>query len=214
MYYGCDSGTDSVCDNETLFFYIGQLGYGTTVSSTYFNTSAANQAKQNQGLVYGYWFLLGPDSDPDYNGTSSEAYAWGQKQAHIAYNAWFNNPYVTQWTLFGDVEITSTSETNGWGTSTALNQKVWEGFYNQLSSEGLIPGVYSGPTLWQSIMGSGYNLNGVTPLWTSEPQESCGICPSNMANAQGFGNESPSVWQYNISNTCSVDLDCSSSLPS
>lgn len=114
MYYGCDSYSDAVCDSQELYFYLGEIGGGTVSGSATqggygpfnaFNTSASSTVNvTSRGGTYGYWFLLGPTCDPSYDGTSSEAYSWGEAQVSAALHAWDNNLNVSNILLFADIE--------------------------------------------------------------------------------------------------------------
>ncbi len=169
MYGGCDSNTDAFPCGAN--FYIGQLGSGTKIGEApcgggvAFNTSATSTINAEVGgNTYGYWSVLGPKGDPSYNGTEAEAYSWGEKQGTAAWNAYNDNANVVNITLFGDLEdyVPPSGCPSGiadWGWMSGnqiLNQQVWEGFYNELKSLGMNPGVYSYPNFWATYMGSGW----------------------------------------------------------
>src|SRR5215472_12818580 len=47
-----------------------------------FNQAKANFARHHKGVgTAAYWFMAGPGVDPHYNGTVSQARAWGRQQA-------------------------------------------------------------------------------------------------------------------------------------
>ncbi len=197
--------------------HIGELGTGTTIGGgpcegACFNTAAANAVGSSN--TFGYWFVLGPE--PNYT-TIAEAKSWGESQGNAAVKAWYDNIYVARQTIFADIE--GTAGTNGWSSNTLLNQAVWEGWFSAVNNADngvLKAGVYSAPDAWASIMGSSYNLNGTTPEWSYEPQIGCAAsCPTPTSyEAQGFGGESPGIWQYAQNCGTYGDLDCSDNLPS
>jgi hypothetical protein len=145
-YYGTDSSAPDgcgkgpytepagFCSNGTHGYYgeyIGEMGSymnwkGCTTSGL--NWVQANYNMANDNLVNyqiglgaaGYWFAAGPGRDPNYNGTTSEATAWGAAQAkqvisHLS-GVFFNFRYI-----FMDIENNGTApDGNGWNT-------VWNG---------------------------------------------------------------------------------------
>lgn len=121
-YYGTDSLTQSCCGMPQNF-YIGKTGQGLSMSTTYFNTSAALAAGNNK--THSYWFLLGPNSPTKPSGDTP--YAWGQRQATKACDAWFDHPYAGFFsgkTIFGDIEQPSSY---GWTGTLTQNRDVLRG---------------------------------------------------------------------------------------
>lgn len=208
MYYGCDSASNSFPCGAN--FYIGQIGYGTTQSYTYFNTAAANAV--GAANTYGYWFVYGPDAVDAT--TDAAAYSWGQQQADAAYAARLNAPApIGRVTVFADVEGGPGS--NGWSSNVALNRKVWEGFFNQLAAHVLSAGLYSTSYQWTQTMGSGYGIPAGTSVWSADSQNTpgCDSCPSSFPELPSIGGVSPVIWQYNGTPGCSADLNAANSLP-
>ncbi|MBV9094792.1 MAG: DUF4232 domain-containing protein [Streptosporangiaceae bacterium] len=146
FYYGTDSAAPTACGTGpytepagdcangtegTYGEYMGMVGsfanwQGCTTSGLAWDQSNYNMANDNlvdyhTGLgAAGYWFAAGPGRDPHYNGTASEATAWGEEQAAAFLSAasglYFNFRYV-----FIDIENNGTApDGNGWNT-------VWNG---------------------------------------------------------------------------------------
>ena len=216
VYGGADSNTGNFPCGEA--FYIGELGWGTSPGqapcgggAAFNSTAAAAINDQDNCATYGYWFLMGPLADPNYNGTTSEAYTWGQKQGNATDTAWGNNAAVCNEVIFADMENYVpcpgiVPANNGWDQSNiSLNQQVWEGWYNTINAL-QTPGVYSSPDFWSTFMGNYALPSGVTE-WTSEPQESG--CPGTWS-AESFGGLFADIWQFQAS---SADYDIATSLP-
>jgi hypothetical protein len=164
--------------------------------------SAANSAQANtnytvyhKGIGTGvYWFMGGPGVDPHYNGTASEAYAWGEQQAsRTLYD--IGHVHVTYPVVFMDVEIPGNAPDytpapdNGWnavytsacsgvvkhrGIPAAVDRAVISGFAAYLTTHSSYKaGVYSAPGVWTSIFGTGTaSLIPNTYEWTYEPETS------------------------------------------
>ena len=100
FWYGSDSSTIAVGGNAVPYTepvvggpyggYIGMTGnwahYVGCGKIVVWSATNAAQANANYAKHYGvgtgvYWFMGGPGVDPHYNGTASEAYAWGASQA-------------------------------------------------------------------------------------------------------------------------------------
>ncbi len=220
MYYGCDSGSNHFpCAAD---FYIGRVGYGVTRDYTYFNASAANRV--GAANTYAYWFVEGPDAAGATN--NDAAYNWGQRQADAAHDARLAAPApISRVTVFGDFE--GFRGQNGWSTNVALNQKVWQGFFNQMAHNVLSAGVYSTATQWNDIMnaGAGFGIPPGTSIWSADDTDSsgsngpvpCDGCPSSFPSLPLIGGITPVIWQYNQNNgsspTCPADLDAATRLP-
>ncbi len=199
--------------------------------------SATNSAQANtnyltyhRGIGTGvYWFMGGPGVDPHYNGTTGEAYAWGQQQAaRTLYD--ISHVHVTYPVVFMDVEIPGNAPNytpapdNGWNTvyTSACSGKVrryhipasvdradFNGFaaYITAHSHDKV-GVYSAPSVWASIFGTGTaSLIPDTYEWTYEPETSSlsnapfGWCLKSGGCAQFFGGQTSSnahalMWQW------------------
>lgn len=127
--------------------------------------------------------------DPHYNGRASEARAWGAAQAARALSD-IAKIKVTYPVLFADVELPgkapgiSPAPDNGWNsvyTSTcsgkvshsfipaAIDQADFTGFTDYIASHSSFkPGVYSAPSVWASIFGTGSyaTVSNSTYEWT------------------------------------------------
>ena len=201
--------------------------------------SATNSAQANtnyltyhRGIGTGvYWFMGGPGVDPHYNGSTGEAYAWGQQQAaRTLYD--ISHVHVTYPVVFMDVEIPGNAPNytpasdNGWNTvyTSACSGKVkqfhipasvdradFNGFaaYITAHSHDKV-GVYSAPSVWASIFGTGTaSLIPNSYEWTYEPEtSSLSNAPFGWrlnhgagATAQFFGGQTSSsahalMWQW------------------
>jgi hypothetical protein len=146
--------------------------------------SATNSAQANTnfttyhlGIGTGvYWFMGGPGVDPHYNGTTTEAYAWGQAQAKQTL-ADVASLAVTYPVIFADVELPgnapgiSPAPDNGWnavytspcsgkvshsGVPAAVDRADFNGFFDEIArGSSFTPGVYSSAPVWASIFGTG-----------------------------------------------------------
>jgi hypothetical protein len=142
--------------------------------------SSSNSADANADFDHGdigigtgvYWFMGGPGVDPHYNGTTSEAYTWGEDQAAKALSD-MSGETVTYPVVFMDVELPGIAPApdNGWNSvytspcsgqvkisyvSPALDRADFDGFAAYLTSHSSYKaGVYSSPSIWDSIFGTG-----------------------------------------------------------
>jgi hypothetical protein len=164
--------------------------------------SATNSAQANtnyrvyhQGIGTGvYWFMGGPGVDPHYNGATSEAYTWGEQQAaRTLYD--IGHVSVTYRVVFMDVEIPGNAPNytpafdNGWnnvytsacsgvikhsGIPAAVDRADINGFAAYLTTHSSYKaGVYSAPSVWTSIFGTGsFSKIPNTYEWTYEPETS------------------------------------------
>lgn len=129
----------------------------------------------------------GPGVDPHYNGTASEAYTWGQRQAERAI-ADASAQAVRYKVLWMDIELPGVppADDNGWNSVRAstcsstkkatsvpasVDRADFNGFWDYESSHGWTPGVYSDAGVWSSIFGTGSasSIPG-TNEWTYEPE--------------------------------------------
>jgi hypothetical protein len=146
-YFGTDSNTAPGIGGMPQQFYLGRLGYGTTIDGTYFNSTAARATPS--GAVSGYWGVEGPFAAP----SGMAAYDWGHLQGQTAVRAWNQNPYCCGANVFADLE----SGFGGWfdpqgAPHQDLNASVLNGWLDAVVStpavlcEGsttrLTPGVY------------------------------------------------------------------------
>jgi len=162
--------------------YIGMTGkwsqwLGCKVSPLAWSSANSQEANANfahhLGIGTGvYWFMGGPGVDPNYNGSTSEAYAWGQRQA--ARTLWdIGGEHVTYPVVFMDVELPGVGPApdNGWDSvytspcsgrvrinhiSTAVDRADFNGFAAYLTSHSTYKaGVYSAALVWNTIFGTG-----------------------------------------------------------
>ena len=177
--------------------YIGMTGswsYWLGCKGGFLAWSSANSAEANTNYAHGigigtgvYWFMGGPGVDPHYNGTYSEALAWGQQQAARAV-ADANGQAVKYRVLFMDIELpgVAPAHDNGWNSvytspcsgkvrissvPASLDRGVFNGFYGYEKAHGYTPGVYSDAGVWASIFGTG-SASAIpnTDEWTYEPE--------------------------------------------
>jgi hypothetical protein len=146
-------------------------------SATNSQQANTNLSKYHKGIgTGGYWFMAGPGVDPHYNGTTSEATSWGAAQAKRALAD--VSPSTEKYPiLFMDIEIPgdapdyTPAPDNGWNSvySSACSGRVtqtsipaavdradFNGFFNYVTAHSsYTPGVYSAPSIWASIFGTG-----------------------------------------------------------
>lgn len=76
---------------------------------------------------------------------------------------------VTPVAWWADIEVG-----NSWSTNTVLNQATIDGIVYELDTSGAPVGVYSTPSMWQHITGTGYVNPGINADW----QAGVTSCPS------------------------------------
>jgi hypothetical protein len=216
--------------------YIGMIGnwaYWLGCRGAFLAWSSANSGQANynfsRGLGIGtgvYWFMGGPGVDPAYNGTAAEAYAWGERQAArtLADFAGRSVPYPV---VFMDVELPGISPApdNGWNSvytspcsgrvkasyvPASVDRSDFNGYWDYLAAHShWVPGVYSSPSVWRSIFGTG-SVAAIphTREWTYEPETTnfnlapVGWCLRGTSScAQFFGGNTASspmalMWQW------------------
>jgi hypothetical protein len=159
--------------------------------------SATNsaQANQNYALHEGvgtgvYYFMGGPGVDPHYNGSTSEAGAWGAAQAAYALAA-TAKLHVTYPVIWMDIELPggpsdyTPAPDNGWNSvytapcssvvksdfvAANVDRAEVNAFADYVYAHSSYKiGVYSAPSIWPSIFGTG-SAAPVTSLyeWTYE----------------------------------------------
>ncbi len=161
-----------------------------------------NLTKYKKGVGTGaYWFMGGPGVDPHYNGTASEAQAWGARQAARALADIRGLPAsqrVLYRVVWMDIELPGISPApdNGWDSvytspcsgvvkshsiSPSVDRADFNGFWGYVKAHSsFVPGVYSAPGNWRTIFGTGSasTITG-TDEWTYEPETaSLGNAPS------------------------------------
>ncbi len=222
-YWGTDSNSGT-CLEIPQNFYVGRFGYGTTGSTYFFNTRAAQTAGKSG--TYIFWGLEGPGLVPP----GVTFYQWGWQQASAALDAWSGNPnapFVGGHTLFADIE----SGFGGWTTGSAeyfANQQVIEGFLDRIaaastststSAAPFHPGIYITPLDWRGYVGTAFRPSTAFVLWISGCY-SCnnGICPpcddtcwTTMTNVASLlptvtstilGGSQAVLWQYWLDPPC------------
>jgi hypothetical protein len=142
--------------------------------------SAANSAEANtnyttyhDGIGTGvYWFMAGPGVDPHYNGTTTEASSWGARQAAQTLGD-MSKQHITYPVIFADIELPGIAPApdNGWNAvytapcsgrvktayvAAAVDRADFNGYRAYiLAHSSYKVGVYSAPSIWASIFGTG-----------------------------------------------------------
>jgi hypothetical protein len=126
----------------------------------------------------------GPGVDPHYNGTTAEASSWGAAQAAKTLKA-MGSLHVTYKIVWLDIELPGIRPAldNGWnnvytspcsgkiktaGVAASVDRAEVDGYEAYLTAHSsYVPGVYSSPSIWNSIFGTGSasNISG-TYEWT------------------------------------------------
>ena len=177
-------------------------------SATNAAQARTNFTKYGRGVGYGaYWFMGGPGVDPHYNGTVAEATSWGAQQAartltDIADGGGINYPVV-----WADIELPGITPApdNGWNSvytsscsgkvkqssvSASLDRSEFNGYAAYITAHSKYKvGVYSSPSVWSSIFGTG-SLAAIpnTYEWTYEPETaSLGNAPVGWCLNHGSG---------------------------
>jgi hypothetical protein len=199
-------------------------------SSTNFRQAATNFRTYHKGVgTAGYWFMAGPGVDPHYNGTAAEAAAWGRQQAARAlYDMHGSENYPI---VFMDVELPghapayTPAPDNGWNSvytspcsgqvsktfiNPSVDRAVLDGFASYVTSHSSYkPGVYSAPSIWPTIFGTGspsripnyyeWTYNGLTGSLAHHPSGWCLTGTSICARFFGGDTSASSravMWQW------------------
>jgi hypothetical protein len=200
--------------------YIGMTGnwaywLGCSGQAHFIAYSAANAAQAHTNFTqYGkgvgagaYWFMGGPGVDPHYNGTTSEAYAWGAAQAARTLSDIANGAfdYKVVWMDIETPGITPAPD-NGWndvytsscsgkvrinGIPAAVDRADFNGFFDYVTAHSSYKvGVYSTGSVWTSIFGTG-SASQIpnTYEWTYEPETTnyTGAAPVGWCLSHGSG---------------------------
>jgi Protein of unknown function (DUF4232) len=254
FYYGTDSAAPQACDSakggpytEPIGYcgngtngpygeYIGEIGSflnwadcttsGLNWVQANYNMATDNVVFYNVGLgAAAYWFAAGPGRDPDYNGTTSQAWWWGRWQAERAIanlgGRFFNFRYI-----FMDIENNGAPpDQNGWNTvwnspcgsdvksyyiPANVDYATYQGFANYINTHSPYQaGVYSAGG---DYYGSWTGIFGNEPLtdaaeWTFTNEQSGLNFPSGFsdsgANAAWFANAGQAchlLWQWSGGN--------------
>ncbi len=160
--------------------YLGEIGGYWTVlgkcGSNHWNATAAKRATTNYSKYQAgigtaaYWFGGGPGRDPHYDGTKSEAYAWGRRQAVKAWKRYSLYPQLSALLVILDVEDDwpQSGPPEGWnevvrysgshpcgtvvhrGVDPAVARATVNGFLNYIWDHAF-NGLYSSPSEWGRI---------------------------------------------------------------
>jgi hypothetical protein len=178
-------------------------------SATNAAQARTNYTRYHKGVGYGaYWFMGGPGVDPHYNGTTSEASAWGAAQAARALSDIANGGGINYPVVWMDVELPGITPApdNGWnnvytsacsgviktsGILAAVDRADFNGFANYIATHSSYKvGVYSSAGVWQSIFaGTSYGNIPNTYEWTYEPETTnySGAYPYGWCLSHGSG---------------------------
>jgi hypothetical protein len=208
FWYGTDSRTVTITGSAPYSEpvtggayggYIGMTGNWANLEDCHKIVvwSAANSAQANanyalhQGIGTGvYYFMGGPGVDPHYNGTTAEAYDWGEIQAGRALSD-AAKLHVTYPVIWADIELPggpsdyTPAADNGWnsvytspcstvvksvGVAASVDRADFNGFAAYITAHSSYKvGVYSAPDIWASIFGTGSaSLIPNTYEWTYE----------------------------------------------
>lgn len=132
-----------------------------------------NYATYHLGVGVGaYWYMGGPGVDPHWNGTTTEAYDWGEQQAAWTLAA-MKGRYVPYPVIWADIELPGIAPApdNGWNSvytspcsgkvkvssvPASVDRSELNGFAAYITSHSTYKvGVYSSPLIWSSIFGTG-----------------------------------------------------------
>ena len=193
--------------------YIGMTGnwaywLGCSGQEHFLAFSATNNAQAHTNYVTyhrgvgsgAYWFTGGPGVDPHYNGTTSEASAWGARQAARALADIANGGGIDYKVVWMDVELPgiTPARDNGWNSvytspcsgvvkqsyvPTSLDRANFNGFASYIATHSAYKvGVYSSAGVWASIFGTSTDsLIPNTYEWTYEPET------TNYSGAYPYG---------------------------
>ena len=244
FWYGTDSSAPTACGNGPYTepvngdcsstngpygAYMGEFGsyenwQGCTTSGVAWVQGNYNMANDNimeygVGLgAAGYWFAAGPGRDPHYDGTTSEAMAWGQEQAQQAMSQVsslvFNFRYI-----FMDIENNGTPpDEYGWNTvwngpcgndvkaeyvAPEVDYATFQGFANYIDDHSpYSAGVYSaggqGYGSWIGIFGN-EKIPGGAAEWTFDNQQSQLTFPAGFT-----GSASSPIWFASAPAACDL----------
>ena len=192
-------------------YWQGCAGSFLAYSATNAAQARSNYTAYGRGVGYGvYWFMGGPGVDPHYNGTTTEAYAWGQAQAARTLSDVANGGGINYPVVWADIELPGIRPAydNGWnsvytspcsGVVThsyiAVDRADFNGYAAYITAHSSYKvGIYSSAGVWASIFGTGSDsLIPNTYEWTYEPETTnSGYAPYGWrlgtgAYAQFFG---------------------------
>jgi hypothetical protein len=213
FWYGTDSKAMAVTGSGPYYEpviggryggYIGMIGNWANLTGcnkiVVWSSTNASQANINYNTYHAsegtgaYYFMGGPGVDPNYTGTSSEAHAWGERQAKQSLSdisQKSTSQRVIYPVVFADLEIPGNSPSytpapdNGWNTvytspcsgkvkvqhiPASIDRAVLNGYAAYLTGHSHFKvGVYSAPDIWADIFGTGTaSLIPNTYEWTYE----------------------------------------------
>jgi hypothetical protein len=194
FWYGTDSRQVTIAGSApysepviggTYGGYIGMTGNWANLEDCHkivvWSATNSTQANADYALHAGigtgvYYFMGGPGVDPHYNGTTSEASAWGAEQAGRAL-ADAAKLHVTYPVVFMDIELPggpsdyTPAPDNGWNSvytspcssvvksdfvAASVDRADLNGFADYVTSHSSYKvGVYSAPSIWSEIFGTG-----------------------------------------------------------
>ena len=155
------------------------------------NAAQANEnyTKYHLGVGVGvYWYMGGPGVDPHWNGTTTEAYNWGARQAAETLVD-IKGRYIPYPVIWADIELPGIAPApdNGWNSvytsicsghvrqayvPAAVDRAEFNGFAAYITSHSTYKvGVYSAASIWNSIFGTGSTYASIpnTYEWTYLP---------------------------------------------
>jgi hypothetical protein len=154
-------------------YWLGCKGGFIAFSATDNAQAHTNYVTYHTGVGSGaYWFMGGPGVDPNWNGTATEAYAWGQRQAARALSDIANGSFDYK-VVWMDVELPGIAPApdNGWNNvytspcsgvvrqsyvATSVDRADFNGFAAYIAAHSSYKaGVYSSAGIWTSIFGTG-----------------------------------------------------------
>jgi hypothetical protein len=207
-------------------YWLGCKGGFLAFSSANAAQAYTNYTKYHRGIGDGvYWFMGGPGVDPNWNGSSSEAYSWGARQAARAL-ADVASGHINYPVVWADIELpgVAPAHDNGWNSvytspcsgvvkqssvPATVDRADFNGFSDYIRAHSSFKvGVYSSAPIWASIFGTGSAASiPNTYEWTYEPETAKfanaphGWCLKAGGCAQFFGGQTSSspyalMWQW------------------
>lgn len=223
---GAYGGYIGMTGNWAYWFGCGGQEHFLAYSSANAAQAHTNYVTYHRGIGDGaYWFMGGPGVDPHYNGTAAEASTWGARQAARALSDIAKQPFDLK-IVWMDVELPGITPApdNGWNSvytspcsgvkkqsyiPVSVDRAEFNGFANYVTSHSPYKaGVYSAPSVWTKIFGTGSAAQiPNTYEWTYEPETAHlsdaphGWCLTSGGCAQFFGGQTSSgpyalMWQW------------------
>ena len=207
-------------------YWLGCKGGFIAFSSANAAQAHTNYVTYHRGVGVGaYWFMGGPGVDPNWNGTTAEASAWGARQAARALSDIANGAFDYK-VVWMDVELPGIKPAldNGWNSvytspcsgvkkqssvPAAVDRADFNGFASYIAAHSSYKvGVYSSAGVWSSIFGTGSAASITSTYeWTYEPETTnfgnapYGWCLKSGGCAQFFGGQTSAsryalMWQW------------------